>query len=136
NILVIGGGGREHTLVWKLSQLSKVDKLYCMPGNGGIGELAELNPYSHWAQIGELVTYIERNNIEFTVVGPEAPLVKGVVDGLKQNGKKAFGPNCQASLLEGSKVWCKDFLKRHRIPTADYRVFKGYSEAEKYVKDR
>lgn len=136
NILVIGGGGREHAIVWKLSQLSKVNKLYCMPGNGGIGELAELNSYSHWAQIGELVTYIERNNIDLTVVGPEAPLVKGVVDGLKQNGKKAFGPNCKASLLEGSKVWCKDFLKRHKISTADYRVFKEYSEAEKYVKDR
>ena len=136
NVLIIGGGGREHTLAWKLSKSSQVNNLYCMPGNTGIGQLATLNPYSHWAQIGELVTYINRNNIDFTVVGPEMPLVKGIVDGLKMNGKKAFGPTCQASLLEGSKIWCKDFLKRHNISTAEYKTFTDYTEAESYVKNR
>lgn len=136
NILLIGSGGREHAIAWKLVQSPQVENLWCMPGNAGIGQIAKLHKTGHWSQAGELNHFIETNQIDLTVVGPEAPLVKGLVDSLNANGKKAFGPNMAASQLEGSKIFSKDFLKRHNIPSADYRVFEDFKEAEDYVQSR
>jgi phosphoribosylamine--glycine ligase len=136
NILLIGSGGREHAIAWKLAQSPQVEKLWCMPGNAGIGQIAALHKTGHWSQFNELLHFIESNQIDMTVIGPEAPLVKGLVDFLNENGKKAFGPNMAASQLEGSKIFCKDFLKRHNIPTADYRVFADFKEAREYVQTR
>lgn len=136
NVLVIGNGGREHCIIWKLSKSSKVKNLYNMPGNGGIQELSIIYPHSDWSKIDELIKFIEGNSIDLTVIGPEAPLVKGIVNGLNLNGKLAFGPSCQAALLEGSKIWCKEFLNRNSIPTAQFKAFTQYIDAEKYIKDR
>lgn len=132
-ILVIGGGGREHAIVWKLSQSSQVDKLYAIPGNAGIDELAEcfnipINP--DFSQVAEFVV---GKGIDLTVVGPEVPLVDGIVDYFQAIGLKIFGPTKAAAQLEGSKVWSKEFMSRHGLPTANYKIFKNRDEAVKYV---
>ncbi len=121
-ILVIGSGGREHTLVWKLSQSSRVRMILCAPGNGGIAQTARcvsVNPQDS-AAISELVL---QEKIDFVVVGPEAPLASGLVDTLHATGVGVLGPSKNAAQLESSKVFAKDFMRRHNIPTADYRTF-------------
>ncbi|MBI5203629.1 MAG: phosphoribosylamine--glycine ligase [Nitrospirae bacterium] len=132
-VLVIGGGGREHTIVWKLSQSSKVDKIYCCPGNAGISEIAECINIddNNFEAVADFVKY---EGIDLTIVGPEAPLSKGIVDVFEKNGRKILGPNSKAAQLEGSKVFSKDLMRRYGIPTAEYKVFTSYLHAEDYVR--
>ncbi len=127
NVLVVGGGAREHAICWKLRQSSKLTNLFCTPGNGGIGELAELGNVAV-DDIPGLVKFSLEHNIDFVVVGPEVPLSMGIVDELGKAGISAFGPNKQCAQLESSKIFTKRFLKRHRIPTAQY--VECYSQEE------
>ena len=133
NILVIGQGGREHTLVWKLAQSPLVQKIYCTPGNAGIAQIAEQ------IQIGDDFTKIadwaESKNIVLTVVGPENPLAAGIVDVFNERGLKAFGPNKQAARLEGSKDFAKQLMVENDIPTAEYQTFEDADEAIAYIED-
>ena len=131
-VLVIGSGGREHALVWKLAQSEKVDKIYCAPGNPGIEKLAELVPI-HANDIQDLLKFALDKEIDFTVVGPELPLVHGIVDVFQGKGLKIFGPSQEAALIEGSKSFAKDFMSRYDIPTADYDVFTKLDNARKYL---
>ncbi|SHK20214.1 phosphoribosylamine--glycine ligase [Paramaledivibacter caminithermalis] len=127
-VLVVGGGGREHTLVWKLSQSPKVDKIYCAPGNAGIGDMAELVNIKA-EDIEGLLNFALEKDIDLTVVGPEVPLVNGIVDKFQEEGLKVFGPNKACAQLEGSKAFAKDFMMRHNIPTAKYREYTNVDEA-------
>ncbi|HXX65265.1 MAG TPA: phosphoribosylamine--glycine ligase [Bacteroidota bacterium] len=122
NVLVIGSGGREHALVWKLAQSARVKKLYCAPGNPGIGSLAELVPLKATDTAG-LLEWARQNAIALTVVGPEQPLAEGIVDAFRREGLVIFGPTRSAAELEWSKSFAKDFMMRHNIPTAAYRKF-------------
>lgn len=131
-VLVVGSGGREHTLVWKLSQSPKVDKIYCAPGNAGIGNLAELiNIKAEDIEI--LLAFALEKDIDLTVVGPEVPLVDGIVDRFEKEGLKVFGPNKACSQLEGSKAFAKDFMIRHNIPTAKYKEYTNVDDAIKDI---
>jgi len=132
-VLVIGGGGREHAIVWKLSQSPKVDKIYCAPGNAGISEIAEcvdidLNNFD------ALIDFVKYEWIDLTIVGPEEPLSKGIVDAFEKEGRRIVGPTKAAAQLESSKVFAKEFMKQHLIPTAEYKVFTSYIHAEDYIR--
>ncbi len=120
-VLVVGGGGREHALAWKISQSPKVKKVYCAPGNAGTKSLAE-NVDIRADDIQALKKFASQEKIDFTVVGPEGPLSEGIVDEFEQVGLKCFGPYKIAAELEGSKVFAKQFMDRHKIPTGQYRV--------------
>jgi phosphoribosylamine--glycine ligase len=132
NVLVIGGGGREHALAWKLAQSSKVQKVYVAPGNGGtaMDERLENLPIT---DIHELRAWAQDKKITLTVVGPEAPLASGVVDEFRQHGLRVFGPTQAAAQLESSKAFSKAFMKRHGIPTAEYETFTDASAAHAYL---
>jgi len=132
NILIIGSGGREHVLAWKIKQSSMVDKIYCAPGNGGIAEIAECIDINGGA-IPSLVEFAKEKKIDLTVVGPEAPLVAGIVDAFEKEGLKVFGPNRQAAQLEGSKVFAKEFMARNQIPTANFQAFDNIDVARKFL---
>ena len=132
-VLVIGGGGREHAIVWKLSQSRHIDKIFCCPGNAGISELAECISGDD-NNFDSLVDFARYEGIDLTIVGPEAPLSRGVVDVFEKNGRKIVGPNIKAAQLEGSKVFAKDLMKRYGIPTAEYKAFTSYLHAEDYVR--
>jgi phosphoribosylamine--glycine ligase len=133
-ILVIGGGGREHTLAWKIHQSPLVTKIYCAPGNAGIAEYAECLPIGV-TDTGKLVDFAEKEEIDLTVVGPEAPLVEGVVDKLAERGLKAFGPNKDAALLEGSKGFAKKLMAKYNIPTGTFHTFCEAEEAIEFIRD-
>ena len=130
NILVIGSGGREHALVWKLAQSPQAEKVYAIPGNPGIARSVDLPMYNHKA----IIDFAREKNIELVVVGPEAPLVKGLVDDLTAVGIKTFGPSAKAAQLEGSKAFAKALMKKYNIPTAAYEVFTDAKAAKEYVK--
>jgi phosphoribosylamine--glycine ligase len=132
NIFVIGSGGREHALVWKLAQSEKTSKIYCAPGNAGIAELAECLPIAV-TDIEALAAFAKEKKIDLTVVGPESSLVAGVVDLFTRQGLTIFGPNREAARLEGSKVFSKKFLKKYGIPTADFQVFTEAKAARDYI---
>ena len=132
NILVIGSGGREHTLVWKIKQSSKAKKIYCAPGNAGIASLAECVAIAS-DDIKGLLKFAKEKRIDLTVVGPEAPLVAGIVDEFEQHGLKIFGPNQAAAQLEASKAFAKEFLHRWNIPTAVYKIFDEKKPALKFL---
>lgn len=134
NILVIGSGGREHALVWKLCQSSQVKSIFCAPGNAGIAQLARCVPLKP-TNIKGLLKFTEEEKIDLTVVGSEQPLVEGIVDVFEERGFKIFGPSKAAAQLEGSKVFSKNFMRRHHIPTAQYRSFASIEidEAKKYI---
>ncbi|QOX64537.1 phosphoribosylamine--glycine ligase [Anoxybacterium hadale] len=131
-VLIVGGGGREHAIAWKLAQSSKVDKLYCAPGNAGIAEVAECIPVRA-EDIDGICSFAAENKIDLTVIGPEVPLSLGIVDALAERGLAAFGPNRKCAQLEGSKAFTKAFLARHSIPTAGYREFSDLEELKKAV---
>ena len=133
-ILVIGGGGREHALCWKLSQSPKVDKIYCVPGNAGISEIAECRKVEYEKNFLPLVQLARKEGIDFTVVGPEVPLVNGIVDYFQKRNLAIFGPSKKAALLEGSKVFAKRFMRKYSIPTADFKVFSDPDKAIEYIK--
>lgn len=127
-VLVIGGGAREHAIVWKLSQSPQISKLFCAPGNAGIAEVAECVDIKA-EDIDGLLVFALKNKMNLTVVGPETALVKGVVDLFEQNGLRIFGPNKKAAQLEGSKVFSKEFMKKHKIPTARYETYSSMEKA-------
>lgn len=133
-VLVIGGGGREHAIVHKLSQSPKVDKIYCAPGNAGIGLLAECVDIKI-GDIEKLKEFAIKNNIDLTVVGPEMPLVQGIVDEFEKAGLKIFGPNKNAAAIEGSKYFTKQLLSKYNIPTGRFKAFDKYQEAMKFLKE-
>ncbi|WP_420264178.1 phosphoribosylamine--glycine ligase [Candidatus Magnetominusculus dajiuhuensis] len=132
-VLVIGGGGREHALVWALRKCKRVDKVYCCPGNAGIAGLAECINNTDPYNIKALVDLVKCEWIDLTIVGPEVPLGLGIVDLFEREGLKIFGPNQKAAALETSKVFAKDFMRRHGLPTSRYKVFSSYPEAEDYI---
>ncbi len=134
-VLVVGSGGREHALVWKIAQSKLVKKLFCAPGNGGIAEIAEIVDIKQ-EDIEGLVRFAKDKRIDLTVVGPEAPLVKGIVDRFSEEGLRVFGPTKELSQLEGSKVFAKEMMKRFGAPTADFKVFENLDEAKKYIKQK
>ncbi|HEU5360538.1 MAG TPA: phosphoribosylamine--glycine ligase [Candidatus Deferrimicrobiaceae bacterium] len=131
-ILVVGSGGREHALVWKLAQSPLVEKIFAAPGNPGMGKDAELVPVSV-DEIPKLVDFAVKQGVDLTVVGPEAPLAAGITDDLTRHGLLVCGPSKAAAQLEGSKVFTKNILAKYGIPTADFRVFDDYDDAEQYV---
>jgi phosphoribosylamine--glycine ligase len=132
-VLVIGGGGREHALAWKLSQSPKVEKVYCAPGNAGISEIAECVDIEV-DDADALLDLVKYNWIDLTVVGPEATLTAGVVDAFIKEDRRIFGPDAKGAQLEGSKIFAKDFMQNYGIPTAEYKSFTSYAQAEEYVR--
>ena len=132
-VLVVGGGGREHALVWKLKQSPKVDKIYCAPGNAGISEIAECLDIKA-DNIDALLDFVKYNWIDLTVVGPEVPLTEGIVDVFVKEGRRIFGPDSSGARLEGSKMFSKDFMQKYGLPSAEYKTFTSYSQAEEYVR--
>jgi len=133
-ILVVGSGGREHVLVWKLSQSPLVAKVYCAPGNAGTAQDAE-NLNIPADDVMRLAKFAKENGIDLTVVGPEAPLVAGIVDEFRRQKLNVFGPTASAARLEGSKVFTKKLLRRANIPTANFAVFSRMPEAMQYLED-
>ncbi|NLP46739.1 MAG: phosphoribosylamine--glycine ligase [Epulopiscium sp.] len=132
-VLVVGGGGREHALVWKIVQSNKVTKIYCAPGNGGIEDIAECVDIKP-TDIEDLVAFAKEKEIDLTVVGMDDPLVMGIVDEFQKEGLRIFGPSKRAAEIEGSKVFAKELMKKYNIPTAAYEVFTDPEEAIHYVK--
>lgn len=131
-VLVIGSGGREHALVWKLAQSALVEKLYCAPGNGGISGLAQCIDIKA-DDLEGLLNFAAENRIDLTVVGPEAPLNLGIVDYFEGNGLRIFGPGLKGAMLEGSKAFSKDFMIRNGIPTAAYKIFYNSEKAKEEI---
>ena len=127
-ILVVGGGGREHAICWKLSKEANVDKIYCAPGNAGILNVAQCIDIQD-SDIENLLKFAKENKIDLTIVGPEIPLVAGIVDKFEKEGLKIFGPNKKCAQLEGSKAFSKDFMIRHNRPTAKYKEYTDLDEA-------
>ena len=127
-VLVTGSGGREHALAWKLSQSPEVEKIYAAPGNAGTAQVGENVPIAA-EDVEKLVDFAKANRIDFTVVGPDDALAAGVVDAFEAAGLKIFGPRANAARLESSKAFAKEFMRRHGIPTADYREFTDSAEA-------
>ena len=132
-ILVVGSGGREHAILWKLRQSPKVTKLYCAPGNGGISEIAECVPVNAM-DIDGMVKFSLEKSIDMVVVAPDDPLAAGMVDALENAGMRAFGPRKNAAIIEASKVFSKDLMKKYHIPSADYESFSDSKSAIEYVK--
>ncbi len=134
-VLVIGSGGREHAIVDALSRSAQVEKIYCAPGNAGIAQLAECLPIKD-TDVEALVKFACENNIDLTVVGPEAALAVGVVNAFEAKGLKIFGPTREAAQIESSKEFAKDLMKKYQIPTAAYEVFSDYNAAWNYVQQQ
>ncbi len=130
-VLIVGSGGREHALAWKISQSPLLTKLYAAPGNAGIAKFAECHPIES-DDVKGLLEFAKREAIDLTIVGPEAPLVAGITDEFEKEGLKVFGPSKNASLLEGSKAFAKDQMSKYGIPTADYELFSNVNEAKHF----
>ena len=131
-VLIVGGGGREHAIITSISKSSKVSKIYCAPGNAGIAELAECVPIGAM-EFDKLVTFAKEKEIDLVVVAPDDPLVAGAVDAFNEAGIRAFGPKANAAIIEGSKAFSKDLMKKYHIPTAAYENFTDADEALKYL---
>ncbi|MCC2624653.1 MAG: phosphoribosylamine--glycine ligase [Burkholderiales bacterium] len=134
-ILVIGNGGREHALAWKIAKSPKVDHVYVAPGNGGTAQTDKISNIS-LTDIAELIKFAKDHHISFTVVGPEAPLAAGIVDEFRKHGLKIWGPTKFCAQLESSKAFAKEFMLKHNIPTANYVVFDSGHEALEYLKSQ
>lgn len=132
NVLIVGSGGREHALAWKLRQSPQVRQIFCAPGNGGIAEVAECAAIEA-DDLPRLVQFAKERSVDLTVVGPEGPLVQGIVDEFKKEGLRIFGPQKAAARLEGSKIFAKEFMARWRIPTAGFRAFDEGEAARRYL---
>ena len=132
-VLVIGSGGREHALVWKLSQSRRIDKIFCAPGNAGIAEIAECLDIKA-DDIDSLLNFVKYEGVDLTVVGPEAPLAAGIVDAFVREERRIFGPDASGARLEGSKVFAKDFMRKYGIPSAEYKAFSSYLQAVEYIR--
>ncbi|MGE5544844.1 MAG: phosphoribosylamine--glycine ligase [Bacillota bacterium] len=134
NVLVIGQGAREHAMVWKLRQSREIGRIFAVPGNAGIAEIAECFDVKPDAK--HLLDLVDRKKIDLTVVGPEVPLMEGIVDEFEARGMRIFGPRRNAALLEGSKVFAKNLLKKYNIPSADYGSFSDINEARAYLREK
>jgi phosphoribosylamine--glycine ligase len=132
-VLVVGGGGREHALVWKIAQSPKVTKIYCAPGNAGISEQATIVPIKA-NDLNSLLEFSVKEKIDLTVVGPEDPLTQGIVDLFESKGLFIFGANRKAAKIEGSKAFAKEVMKKYYIPTAFYEIFDNRNEAVQYIR--
>ncbi len=132
-VLIVGSGGREHALAWKIAQSKKADKIYCAPGNAGIAEYAECVPIGAM-EIEKLVQFAEDKKIDLTVIGMDDPLVAGIVDAFEAKGLRVFGPRKNAAILEGSKAFSKELMKKYHIPTAAYETFDDADKAIEYLK--
>jgi phosphoribosylamine--glycine ligase len=135
NVFVIGSGGREHALVWKIVQSPLVSKVYCAPGNPGIAGIAENVPVSA-GDFDQLVDFARKKKIDLTVVGPEDPLANGIVDTFRRHGLIIFGPDKNAARLEGSKTFAKNLMRKYQIPTADYQTFSTVEAAMNFLHSR
>ena len=136
NILVIGRGGREHAIAKKLQREDKVKTVYCAPGNPGMsGDNIRTVPISEEQQT-ELIQFAKDNQIDWTFVGPETPLIEGIVDAFQAAGLLIFGPTKAAAIIEGSKSFAKDFMQKYQIPTAEYRVFRRLAPALEYIEQQ
>ncbi|SMB91643.1 phosphoribosylamine--glycine ligase [Desulfonispora thiosulfatigenes DSM 11270] len=133
-VLIIGSGGREHALAWKISQSPKVSQIYCAPGNAGISEYATCIEIKD-NNLDELLSFAKEKQIDLTIVGPEIPLSLGIVDLFNDNGLKIFGPSKLAAEIEGSKAFSKDLMKKYNIPTAEYEIFTEVEPAKDYLQD-
>jgi len=133
-ILIMGGGGREHALAWKLSQSKEVRTIFCIPGNGGISEIADCVDIDH-QDLDGLARFTKQERIDFIVVGPENPLAIGVVDYFMEKGVPIFGPQKKGALIEASKVFAKELMDKYDIPTPSFRVFRNHKEASEYVSE-
>jgi len=131
-VLIVGSGGREHAIAMSVAKSSRVEKIYCAPGNGGIGQVAECVPIGAM-EFEKLADFAEEHNIDFTIIGMDDPLVGGVVDVFEARGLKVFGPRKNAAILEGSKAFSKDLMKKYHIPTAAYEVFDDAKKALEYL---
>ena len=131
-VLIVGSGGREHAIAWKVAQSEKVDKIYCAPGNAGCAEYAECVPIAA-VEFDKLVAFAKENEIDLTVIGMDDPLVGGVVDAFEEAGLRVFGPRKNAAILEGSKAFSKDLMKKYNIPTATYENFDDADAALAYL---
>lgn len=134
-ILVVGKGGREHAIAWKFAQSPKVEKVFVVPGNDGMTDVAELVPINENEQ-EKLVEFAKRENIDLTFVGPEQPLIDGLVDRFEAEGLTIFGPRKKAAMIEGSKSFAKDLMFKYNIPTAEYRTFTDVDEAVAYIQEK
>jgi len=132
NALVLGSGGREHAIAYKLSLSSSVDRLFWTPGNGATEEIAE-NPGIDIKDFNRIVSFVKQNNIKLTVVGPEAPLVDGISDRFREEGLNIFGPESKGAMIEGSKIFAKKLMEEVGIPTAQFREFYSYKDARRYI---
>ncbi len=133
NILVVGSGGREHAIVWKLAMSNRVDKIYCAPGNAGIASIAECVDIAA-TDIESLLAFTKANPVDLTVVGMDDPLMLGIVNRFESEGLKIFGPRLNAAIIEGSKVFSKELMEKYHIPTADYASFTDPLLAKEYIK--
>ncbi len=134
-VLLVGSGGREHALAWKLAQSERVETLYCAPGNAGVAKVAERLDIQA-TDLDGLARFARGERIDLTVVGPEAPLVEGIVERFERDGLRVFGPSRRAAELEGSKVFAKNLMRRHGIPSADYQVFEDLDKARAHIEER
>ena len=131
-VLIVGSGGREHAIAWKVAQSKRVDKIYCAPGNAGISEVAECVPIGAM-EFDKLVAFAKEKKIDLTVIGMDDPLVGGIVDVFEKEGLRVFGPRKNAAILEGSKAFSKDLMKKYNIPTAVYETFTDPEKALEYL---
>ena len=134
-VLIVGGGGREHALAWAVKKSPLVDEVYCAPGNAGIGQIATCVPIPAMA-FEELAVFAQENKVDLTIVGMDDPLVGGIVDVFEKRGLKAFGPRANAAILEGSKAFSKDLMKKYHIPTAAYENFTDPAAALSYLEEK
>ena len=132
-VLVVGGGGREHALVWKVSQSPRVSKIYAAPGNAGMAQLAECVPVKA-EDIAGLLDFAKQKAVDLTIVGPEGPLSMGIVDEFQKAGLRVFGPARNAAEIEANKAFTKDLMRKYKIPSAEYGTFTDRAEAEAYVR--
>jgi phosphoribosylamine--glycine ligase len=135
NILVVGGGGREHAICWSLAKSPRVDKIYCAPGNGGIASVAECVDIKA-TDIPGMVNFVKTHPVDFVMVAPDDPLALGMVDAMEDAGIRAFGPRANAAILESSKVFSKNLMKKYSIPTAEYEVFTEMAPAIAYIREK
>ena len=134
NVLIVGRGGREHTLAWKAAQSTKVEQVFVAPGNAGmtnVASLVDIDENNH----DELVAFAKKEQIELTIVGPEVPLFNGIVDQFQAEGLKVFGPTKDAAIVEGSKTFAKELMEKYDIPTANYKSFQSYEKAKAYIEE-
>lgn len=132
-VLIVGSGGREHTIAWAAAKSPKVEKIYCAPGNAGIGQIAECVPIGAM-EFDKMVAFAKEKEIDFTIIGMDDPLVGGIVDVFEAEGLRVFGPRKNAAIIEGSKAFSKDLMKKYNIPTAAYETFTTPEDAMEYLK--